>query len=508
MRLIQVLLLIFLAKNSFSSPFDFLTTRFAPPQPRQSVPNPYEFAPAHRQAYWHFSQLQFAQGQQCLRAYAQQRPGPNAISIYIENYGDFLRLATTEDAALFAQWRGRESERLDQLAALPASSPYLRFAQAEVRLHWGFLKALFGEPLAGGWDVKKAYALLRDNQAEYPDFVPNRRSLGLLRAALGGVPERHQWALRLVGLAGDLPGGLRDLRQVAASDDWYAHEAQLMYWLALTFFGHQPTEAAEEGRGFFQKHAPADLRTAFAGAIVLLKAEQALAARQLLAQAPPAQGFALLGYLRGNAHLLTGDYAGARPHYQAFLIHYQGANYRKDVNYKLYLCHWLAGQAGGQEYLARCRREGQTNIEADRFALRFAQLPYHPPAAMLRARLLTDGGEYDSAWAALQTLPPATLTMPEHRQEYYYRAARIAHKKRLWPLALSLYQQTITLAPPERATYFTPNSALQSGYIYQKYQPNPTLARRWFKQALSYEGYVYEQSIRQKAKDALAELAQ
>jgi tetratricopeptide (TPR) repeat protein len=105
-------------------------------------------------------------------------------------------------------------------------------------------------------------------------------------------------------------------------------------------------------------------------------------------------------------------------------------------------------------------------------------------------------------------LSPATLTIPEHRQEYYYRAARIAHKKRLWPLALSLYQQTITLAPPERSTYFTPNSALQSGYIYQKHQSNPTLARRWFKQALSYEGYVYEQSIRQKAKDALAQTAQ
>jgi tetratricopeptide (TPR) repeat protein len=127
---------------------------------------------------------------------------------------------------------------------------------------------------------------------------------------------------------------------------------------------------------------------------------------------------------------------------------------------------------------------------------------------MLRARLLTDGGEYDSAWAALQTLPPANLTVPEHRQEYYYRAARIAHKKRLWPLALSLYQQTVALAPPERSTYFTPNAALQSGYIYQQHQPNLKLARRWFKQALSYEGYVYEQSIRQKAKDALTQMPQ
>jgi hypothetical protein len=483
MRIVQVLLLLFCVHPSFSAPF--------------------RFTDRHRSAYSHFFQLQFAQAAECLQA-GGQAAGNDLATVYLEDFGDFVQLVTTEDAARYQLLRPREEERLALLAKLDQGSPYHRYAQAEVRLRWALLKLLFGEPLAGAWSAKKAYALLRENEEAHPHFMPNKKSLGLLRVVLGAVPAKYQWLTKLVGLAGDTQRGLRDLHAVAQSSDLHALEAKLGYLLAKAYLLGQATQATELGQPLWSNQ-PGQPALAFVGAAIMLKAERARQAKALLEQCPAAQRFPLMHYLAGNASLLTGDYAGANHAYLRFLATYQGQNARKDALYKLFLGHWLAGLPGAGQYLARCRTEGATNTEADRNALRLAREARLPVAALVRARLLTDGGEYAQAWEALHSVDPAQLARPQDQLEYLYRSGRIRHKQGLATEALRFYDQAIARAG-DLPLYYAPSAALQAGYLCRDSLEDPRRAVGYFRQALSYRDHDYAQSIRQKAKLALTEL--
>jgi tetratricopeptide (TPR) repeat protein len=491
MRTVQVLLLLFCVQPSFSAPF--------------------RFSDRQQQAYFHYFRLQFVQAAECLQAEKEWQAGLrddiNGATVYLEDLGDFLQLLTTEDVARFRLISSREDERLDLLAQLDKNSPYYLYAQAEVRLRWAMLKLLFGEQLAGAWAVKKAYAMLRENEAKYPDFLPNQKSLGLLRVMLGAVPAKYQWLTGLVGLSGDTATGLRDLWQVAQSSDLHAQEAMLAYLLAKTYFLGEANTAADLGHPFWEKQAT-NPSVAFVGALVLLKAERASQAKALLARCPAAAYFPLMHYISGNVHLLAGDYAGANAAYQHFLANYLGQNARKDALYKLFLGHWLGGLPGAEHYLKRCREEGATNTEADRHALRFAGAPRWPAPALMRARLLTDGGEYAQAWQVLQAVSPAQLAWDKDQLEYLYRSGRVRHKLGQAKEALRFYDQAITTQAVGQPYYFAPSAALQAGYLCRDSLNNPAKASEYFAKALTYRGHEYEQSIRQKAKLALAQLGE
>ncbi len=484
MRIVQVILLIFCVHPSFSAPF--------------------RFTALHQQAYHHYWHLRFAEAGECLQAEQAALSGPNGATIYLEDLGDFLQLVTTEDAAKFRRMAPLEEQRLRQLAALDQQSPYFLFAQAEVKLHWAFLKLLFGDHIAGAWSIKKAYQLLKENEAQYPGFLPNKKSLGLLRALLGAVPAKYQWLTSLAGLSGDTDQGMHELWLVAQSADLHAQEALMVYLLAKTYFLGQAPNAAALGKSFWDRQATNPL-VAFTGALVLLKAEQAQNARLLLAQCPPAAQFPLMHYIAGNAHLLSGDYLGANQAYHAFLASYLGQNARKDALYKLFLGHWLSGQPGADRYLKRCREEGAHNTEADRHALRFAREPRLPAPPLVRARLLTDGGEYAQAWQTLQSLESAQLVWPKDRIEYSYRCGRVCHKQGRVGEAIQWYDRTIAQSG-DLPYYFAPSAALQAGYLSRDSLGHPVKAAAYFAKAMGYHDHEYEQSIRQKAKLALSQL--
>jgi hypothetical protein len=465
------------------------------------------FTPAHQEAYQKLWQLHYYEAEALLLKEAGNSTS-TGISLYLSNLAEVLRIATSEDRELFHQLKGNETVRLKQLNLLDKYSPYYLFTQAEVKLQWALLKGLFGENLSAAMSLRQAYRLLEENERRFPDFEPNRKSLGMLRAILGAIPSRYEWLLSLAGLKGNLDEGLADLQAVAQGNSLFASEARCIAIMLQTYLLDRPAITYQEHRSFLHAKRHTAL-FAFAGSLVALKAAQPMEAFYLLSHLD-SENFPLAAYLRGQALLLTGRYLQAQVQMQYFLSTYKGHNYRKDAHYKLFIINTMLGvEQLAMQHLARIAQEGASLTEPDKYAARFAEEASQPGGipdkAMLQVRLFADAGLYDSALNVLEQIKPSQLRHHKDQAEYHYRKGRVQQGLLQYNAALSQYQKVIMLSEGKNY-YFAPHAALQSAYICRDELHNSSLAESYFRQVLEFKNYPYESSISLKAREGLRAL--
>ena len=151
--------------------------------------------------------------------------------------------------------------------------------------------------------------------------------------------------------------------------------------------------------------------------------------------------------------------------------------------------------------MQRALKEGQAVTGADKNALEEAEAHQIPLPALLKARLLFDGGYYQEALQAVQAAEPHTFAQ---RLEYHYRSGRILHALKQYPKALANYQKTITLGRND-ASYLACNAALQSGLIYELLGKTAD-AERFFQICLTLNPEDYRTGLHQAAKAGLSRL--
>jgi hypothetical protein len=137
------------------------------------------FSPRLQKAYFEIQKLRLPAARQLIDTERNQQPA-NAFIPYLDNYADLHYLLISEDKAAYKLLSQKEDQRLESIGKLPDNSPYKRFFQAEIRMHWAFAKLKYGNELSGSWEIIKAYRLLEENQKKFPDFLPTQKSLGLL----------------------------------------------------------------------------------------------------------------------------------------------------------------------------------------------------------------------------------------------------------------------------------------------------------------------------------------
>ena len=152
----------------------------------------FEFTPDVRTAYEQVTSLRFTEARATLARIKKQDPG-NLVAYHIENYLDFLNLYLNQSPADYKRLKTNEEIRIAKIQRGDANSPYYLYAQADIRLQWALVKLRFGDYLAGFNDVSKAHKLLKKNQEKFPDFLPNRKDLGVLYALAGTVPDNYKW---------------------------------------------------------------------------------------------------------------------------------------------------------------------------------------------------------------------------------------------------------------------------------------------------------------------------
>ena len=431
----------------------------------------------------------------------------NLLAVYLEDYLDFFTLFIGENRADYERLLPNRSTRLAALKDGDEDSPYYLYTQAEVHVHWAMIKFKFEENLSAARDINRAFRLLKRNERWFPDFAPNLKSLGMLRAGVGTIPDKYKWAVRLLSsLEGTIGEGLADLRRALdlgeRSDTFTQNEAHIFYAMALLHFGN-------DGDAAWKHLQDAPLRPAartvdcFVLANVAMKTRRVDAAIDLLTNRPRDAGihpFPYLDFTLGLAKLYRTDPDADAP-LKRYVRTFKGINYIKEAYQKIawhYLIH--GDREGYQRNMTLCRTQGAAVTDEDKHALEEAQSGRVPHPQLLRARLLFDGGAFDRALTTATSIQRTALS-PDHELEYTYRLGRIYHALQRHEEALRYYDETITSGSSAQQ-YYACNAALQAGLIHEAHQ-RYDLAAQYYRTCLSLRPSDYQSSLHQKAKSGL-----
>lgn len=472
-----------------------------------------DFSPRLQRAYFDIQKLKLTAARQAIDEERQLHP-QNPFIQYLDNYADLHYLLISEDRNAYRKLSALEETRLAAVAKMPDNSPFRRFFQAEIRLHWAFAKMKFGNEGSGAWDVIKAYKLLEENKRRFPEFTPTLKSLGLLHVLIGSVPESYTWVTKFLGLRGNIALGVQEIETVIREEPLFAQESRLVHLLIHAYILQLSDQQQQLIRQLPTRH-PDNLLLHFFATTMLMKEGKSKEASQFLNKAPdgPAYiAFPFLEYLRGEISLQQGNYEAASKHYLVFLERYKGFNFIKDAHFKLFLCHWLNGREDqAAKYMERVPKVGSNIVEGDKFATKMAaewtagRLPTQQKV-LFKARYATDGGYLEDASSLINSVNENSFARLADKAEYQYRKGRILQKKSQSEAALPCYERAILLAKDD-APGIGASAALQAGYLYKDQKQN-SKAIAYFRKALSFKKYEFKNSIDNKARAALTELGQ
>ncbi|MDO6391327.1 DUF3808 domain-containing protein [Pontibacter sp. BT731] len=465
------------------------------------------YSPAVRQAYEATISLRIPEGRRLVQQELIGNPD-NAAALLVANQQDFLTWAIQQNPEVSDGILARQEKRYQRLSSLKENSVWVSYALAEVRLQIALSKLLQGNKLGAAWDLRQAYLQYSANARLYPDFLPNRKTLGALQVLIGSVPDSYRVLLNIIGMQGSIETGMTNLKAAATKSNPFREEAQLLLALLQHLVDPEANDLAAESVLKLSRQSPDNLLFSFAAMHVLKKTRESDLALQVYLVRPQQPGYLAFPYLHHMAadlYLYKGDFSNSIRSNHLFLSQHKGDNYLKAANYKLYLAHWLGGQSQqAEKHLALIAQQGKTKMEEDAYAERFIKEQPNPNRYLMLARLQYDGGYYEEALQVMSQISLTPETSPAERAEYYYRKARINHGMHNLPQAKRNYEQAIA-ASQHTSLYFAPYAALQLGYLYQDEQ-KPQLARQWYTKALAYKGHPYKNSIDGKAKLALQTL--
>ena len=427
--------------------------------------------------------------------------------LYIQSLCETLDVLISEDEINFQKVEAHFKERFKFLETQKESAETW-FLKAELNLQRGFNFLNLGQELNAVWAIRTAYNQVETCQKLYPDFIPIKKTSGVIQVMVGSVPDKYSWFMSLLGMKGSVSTGQLQLQELRNSNSSLSLEASILYFTIKGLINQQHVEAAN-GILKVLEEQPYNRLTLFLGVNMLMKNSQSEEALKLINTLDEhKQGLPMyyIDYLRGEILLQKGEYTQSIRSYRTFISHYKSVNFKKDAYYKIALCYWLQDKKEeANKHFDLARKTGRDIAEPDRYAVAQLKEDQFPNSKLLKARLYTDGGYYDEAESVLKSIKESDLKTEKERVEYNYRKARLADKIGDLKTAKLYYLRTVTQSGMN-PWYFAPNSALQLGYIAQT-NNDKVNAKKYFELALSYQKHAYKNSIDSKAKSALNQIS-
>lgn len=475
-----------------------------------SATTKFEFTPEAKKAYDLVLSLRFNEARSTIFQIKFEDPD-NLIVYYIENYIDFFTVFINEDKEEFKALEKNKDYRLDRIKQGDKDSPYYLYAQAEIKLQWALARTKFEEYFTAFTEVRAAYKLLTKNQKRFPDFMANKKSLGILHALVGTVPDSYKWGIKLLGgMEGTIKQGQQEIKEVieyARRHEFiFEEETRVMYAFLMLHLKNQDEAAWNIINSGSIKNNNNPL-SCFALANVAMRTGKNDAAISILEKCPTGREFMpfhYLDFMLGLAKLYRRD-TDADVYIKRFLSNFEGRNYIKEAYQKLAWFYLLNNDITGYYLnIALVRSKGEKAIEPDKNALKEAKLGELPDKTLLEARLLFDGGYYNQAYNLLKAKSEGSYQKKKFQLELNYRLGRITHKLKTLDEAIVYYQKTIEEGSGE-SYFFACNAALQIGHIYEELN-QPKKAKEYYNLCLSLKPDEYRNGLHQKAKSGLNRL--
>ncbi|SDS23906.1 Tetratricopeptide repeat-containing protein [Mucilaginibacter mallensis] len=436
----------------------------------------------------------------------QQYP-QNGITILLDNYVDYISLITSDNKNEYDLLKDKKSDRIDALKGNEENSPYYLYAQAEVYLQWGLIKAKFGDYTSSASDFKKARNLLNDNTEKYPDFLPAQKDLALINVVFGAMPSNLKTFAKFLGMGGNVQAGVAQLEklrtQISATKYSYYKDEVIFYLCYMDIDVLHNKNNYNRLMGYIAGMDNKDLLRTYLQGYVAAKTghnEEAIANLQDVPHSAKYTPLPTLDYLLGCAKLCRMD-SDAYVYLLKYIDEYKGVNYIKDSYLKVAYCYFFRNdEAKYNYYLKLARTKGYTTDEKDKQALKEAN-DNRPDYDLLKARFYCDGGYYDKALAQLKGKQEGELKLLRDKIELNYRLGRIYEKMNKFNDAIAWYQKAINIGKTS-TYYYAANAALSIGGIYE-YIKDDYMAANYYKQALDMRNHEYQSSIDTQAKDGL-----
>jgi tetratricopeptide (TPR) repeat protein len=357
--------------------------------------------------------------------------------------------------------------------------------------------------------VKQGYNLLEENQRRFPDFMANLKSLGMLHAVVGNVPDELRWAVKgFGGMRGSVAQGVAEMEQVlqyakANSDFLFGVESYVAYaylQLHLNNNSEKAWKTMQEGI-ILQKNNPLAM---FAMANVAMRTghnDEAIRWLERMPSGAQYHPFPYRNFMLGIAKLyrLDGD---ANQSLYAFLNSYKGSFGIKEAYQKLAWYYVLIGDTQSYwSHIYQAKVQGITRADTDKAADREAKSGEMPDQLLLKGRLLFDGGYYQRAYELLQGKGAQYNGHKKHQLEYDYRMGRILHKLNRHNEAIVYYNKAIAQGSQE-PWFFACNAAFQLGTLYEDRRDWGS-ARQAYQKCLKINPDEYATSLHARAKVGL-----
>ncbi|PCJ66827.1 MAG: hypothetical protein COA58_05045 [Bacteroidetes bacterium] len=433
----------------------------------------------------------------------------NSAIHYLLHFNAFLKAFVSEEQSDYATYRRVQDKALFHFEKLPDSSPYKKFAQSEVYFYSATLKAKFDELYSAARDVNRANTLIEANHKEFPEFVPNNKTRGIIKVYLSTVPDNYEWIIKMLGIEGDLSEGLRLLKDVTTHKNdttelaGIAKEAAYLYSFSLLHVAKQGGKAWAETLKCTEDYKT-NLLSCFFRTNAALKLNRNETAINILSSRPKSDEFTkfyFLNYQLGVATLNKLD-VSAIDHFNEFYNNFKGRNYIKSCLQKMswyYVIHDDPSKA--VYYKDQVLVQGYSLNEEDKQALRYTHKTI-PESALLEARLLYDGGYFEQASKSIHEIDGKSLPSTKLKAEFCYRAGRIAEKMGKIENALKLYE-ACSLFAIDGDEYYGAYASIYLGDYYLN-SKDMVLANKFYKRALGFKkNKEYTQSIEQRAKAGL-----
>ncbi len=455
-----------------------------------------------QKAYQYYMSLQFAQGNEAIRQEMVSNPY-NLTATYIADYADCLQLLLNGNKKDYEQLRGHFDKRLEILERGDPSSPWYKFLQGGLYMHWAFVYVRMGEKFNAATTFRRSFLLLKENQKKFPDFEYNNILFGLEETVVGTLPDDYSWIASVFGMKGSVVKGVAKLEGFLnkhnQQDPLYADA--VIFYTYLKFYLLSKQEDVWRYVNAVNFPAQNNLLFSYIKTDIALnyrKNDAALQSARYMQGLPGYNQFPVFEYQAGNAMLHKLDPAAIN-YYRHFLSVYNGGFFIKDAWQKLAYSYYISGDmAKAKECKEKIMQNGGTDVDGDKQAQRFAKGDSWPNTVLLQARLLLDGGYHTQALAKLIAQGENSFPNTQDKAEYNYRVGKAYDDQGEDDKAIQYYKRAIAIGK-DRKEQFAARASLQIGLIYET-RHNPTAAVASFKACLDMPVQDFKNSIRQQAK--------
>ncbi|MFT6849511.1 MAG: hypothetical protein ACJATA_000308 [Sphingobacteriales bacterium] len=458
-----------------------------------------------QQVYDDIFNLKFSSAQSQI-AVLMGKETENLMVPYLSHYLDFLEVILGEDPDLLLEVERKRENLLALLSKDENPNSLSRFLEGEVNLQWAMLQLNMANYLSGALNARRAFKIYNELYAVDPDFLPLKKSRGLLLTALGGLPDDLQWVVNLTGMKGDVNQGflmVEEFIRESENTPYSLWNNEAIFFDVLLNFNFTDKQIAFDKAMKHTESLPAShLCRIFIRGLIGMKSgnvEEALKAILYRPKGKEYFPFPHLDYLAGLGMLYADD-PRCPDYLMTFLNNTSGPNRVKDAYLHLGYFYYLNGNLEKyQKAINNCLQRGDDKIDRDKQAMLEATLPL-PDKKLLKARFLFDGGYYDRAIAEI----PENLGVKfsgNQFTEFNYRRGRIFQRMDNKPEAIKAYVIAQQQPNPD-GLYFQGTAALELGRIFESLG-NKKLSSFYYSKCLSFLGFQYERGIKSKARAGL-----